>query len=307
MSSEIPSSNQLGSTLLKRLILLASWIFLSCLLFWFPLQSLLRIARANPDVSYVLVIPLISVLVIFLERRIIFRDLSFGWFSAGLIVLGVACIVFGVRVASSVLPPDIQLSIYILALCLNLVAGFVLFFGKLSARAAAFPLSFLVLMIPPPDFVFGRAIYSLQAGSAWITGLFFDLLGVPALRDGFIFRLPRVNIEIAKECSGIRSSMALLILGLLIAYFRLKSPWKRAVFVGAGLLMMIVKNGIRIATLTVLAQDVDPRFLTGPIHHQGGVVFFVISLLLLWPVLLLLERSSGEGESLGKQVSGASS
>jgi exosortase len=110
------------------------------------------------------------------------------------------------------------------------------------------------------------------------------------LREGFVFHLPRFNIEVAEECSGIRSSMALLILALLVAHFRLRSFWKKALFMACGLFLMILKNGIRIVSLTVLAMHVDPSFLYGKLHHQGGVVFFLLSLLLLAPLLWLLQR-----------------
>jgi exosortase len=170
------------------------------------------------------------------------------------------------------------------------VAGFALLFGKAASRAGYFPLLFLFLMVPPPNFLLDDVIYLLQAGSAWITGALFDLLGVPVLREGFVFHLARVNIEVAKECSGIRSSMALLILALLVAHFRLRSFWKKALFLACGLFLMILKNGIRIVSLTLLAMHVDPSFLYGKLHHQGGIVFFLLSLLLLAPFLWLLQR-----------------
>jgi len=72
-------------------------------------------------------------------------------------------------------------------------------------------------MVPIPNFLLDRLIFLLQEGSAWITGALFDLVGVPALREGLVFHLAKVSIEVAKECSGIRSSMALLILALLVA------------------------------------------------------------------------------------------
>src|SRR4029077_14865591 len=139
-------------------------------------------------------------------------------------------------------------------------------------------------------FLLNRAIFVLQKGSAETTAAVFDLMGVPFLREGFVFHLARANIEVARECSGIRSSMALLILALLVVHFRLKSNWKKALFVACGLLMMMIKNGIRIATLTLLAVYVNPSFLTGKLHHDGGVVFFLLGLLFLLPVLLLLQR-----------------
>jgi exosortase/archaeosortase family protein len=61
-----------------------------------------------------------------------------------------------------------------------------------------------------------------------------------------------------------------------------------------GLFLMVLKNGIRIVSLTVLAMHVDPNFLYGKLHNQGGVVFFLVSLLLLAPVLWWLQR----GEAL---------
>ena len=107
--------------------------------------------------------------------------------------------------------------------------------------------------------------------------MIFDVAGVPALRDGFIFHLAHLSIEVAKECSGIRSSLALLILALLVGHLFLRTFWKQALFVIVGLVIMIVKNGIRIATLTILAQYVDSGFLYGRLHHEGGVVFFPVS------------------------------
>ena len=157
------------------------------------------------------------------------------------------------------------------------------------------PLLFLFLVVPLPSSILDRIAYYLQVGSAWITGAVFDLLRVPALRDGLVFHLARVSIEVAKECSGIRSSMVLLILALVIVHLCLKRFWTKVLFVASGLFMMILKNGIRIATLTILAIYVDPGFLYGRLHHQGGIAFFLFALLLLVPVLRLLQRSEALG------------
>jgi exosortase len=141
-----------------------------------------------------------------------------------------------------------------------------------------------------------RFIYALQYASASVAGWIFDASGVPVLREGLIFHLSGLNIEVARECSGIRSSIALLILATLVAHFAFTNLWKKVVFVLAGLAMMAVKNGVRIATLTILAKYVDPDFLFGRLHHQGGVVFFLLGLALLIPVYWLLRR--GEKQNL---------
>jgi exosortase len=148
---------------------------------------------------------------------------------------------------------------------------------------------FLFLFIPLPEPVLNRVVYFLQKGSAEISALFFGLTPLPVLREGFVFHLPRFSIEVARECSGIRSSIALLVLAILVGHFFLRTWWKQVVFLLAGIVVMIVKNGIRIVTLTVLATYVDPGFLYGNLHREGGVVFFMIGLLLMAPVFWILQ------------------
>src|SRR6266403_1005068 len=281
----------------KRWLLFAACCALFSLIFTLPLLAFVRTSLSNDDSSYLLLIPFISLWVMFIERHNLVFDFSSGKvFGAGLALLA-GCAAFASFLAGGASSFDLQLSGYILSLVLFWLAGFVLLFGKTAFKAYSFPFLFLFLMVPLPKLLLEYVIYLLQTGSAWITGVLFDLLGVPVLREGFVFHLARVNIEVAKECSGIRSSMALVILALLVAHFRLRSFWKKALFLICGLLMMVLKNGIRIVSLTLLAIHVDPSFLYGRLHHQGGVVFFLISLLLLAPLLWLLQRGEAAPSS----------
>ena len=186
----------------------------------------------------------------------------------------------------------IRLTLYALSLVLLVIAGFVFTLGLAAAKSSWFPFAFLLFAVPIPEAFLGKIIYWLQAGSAAVAEFFFDLSGAPVLREGFVFRLPGISIEVAQECSGIRSSLALLILALLVAHFSFRPFWKKLLFVAAGLCMMLIKNGIRIAALTLLANYVNPAFLNGNLHHRGGVVFFLIGLALLLPVFWILR--SGE-------------
>ncbi len=272
----------------KRWLLFASCIVLSSLLFRTPLVALLRMSLSNDDASYLALIPFICAWLLFVESHKIFLDFSYDVLLGGSFLFLAGCVALASHLAGGASPLGPQLSGYILALVLVWVAGFALLFGKTATVAGYFPLLFLFLMIPLPNFLLDQVIRLLQAGSAWMTEAFFDLFGVPALREGLVFHLARANIEVARECSGIRSSMALLILALLVAHFRLQRFWNKTLFIVSGLFMMILKNGIRIATLTLLAVYVDPSFLYGRLHHAGGIVFFVLALLLLLPVLSLL-------------------
>jgi exosortase len=281
--------NAIDATFKKRLLLFGGWILLSSLLFAKPLIALVQMCYLSGEVSYLILIPFIVAWILVVDRHKIFLEVSYDRaVSAGLFACAVC-----VGLVASLLgtgSSNLRLSSFILALVMIWISGFLLLFGKAAAKAASFPLLFLLLMIPPPQTLLNRTVYMLQTGSAWITGAFFDLFGVPALREGFVFHLPGVNIEVTQECSGIRSSMVLLILALIVAHFYLLTFWKKATFVIFGLFIMILKNGIRIATLTLLAMYVDPSFLTGRLHHQGGIVFFLVGLVLLLPVLWLLQR-----------------
>ena len=146
-------------------------------------------------------------------------------------------------------------------------------------------------MVPLPDVILNRLIYALQEGSTQIAYLIFQAVGTPVLRHGFLLSLPGVTIEVAQECSSIRSSMTLFITCLLAAHLYLRTGWKIVLLLVLGLLLSVVKNGIRMATLTRRSIYVDPSFLTGRLHREGGFVFFFLALVMLWPVFLWMERS----------------
>jgi exosortase len=154
-------------------------------------------------------------------------------------------------------------------------------------------------MVPLPPTLLDRSIYLLQQGSTEIAYLLFKALGVPVLREGFLLTVPGVTIEVARECSGIRSSVALFITCLLAAHLFLRTKWRMLVFVLLAFPLAIIKNGIRITTLTLLSVYVDPGFLTGRLHHEGGFVFFLLALAILFPVLVLLQKSEAHTRASG--------
>ena len=134
----------------------------------------------------------------------------------------------------------------------------------------------------------------MQAGSTEVTDILFALTGLPAFRTGFVFQLPGITIEVAKECSGIRSSLGLFITVVLAAHFFLKTNWTKGVLILSILPITILKNGIRILTLTLLAIYVDEGFLTGGfLHKSGGFLFFLPALGLIGILLYFLRKTEG--------------
>jgi exosortase len=255
-----------------------------------PLGTLVSLSLRDDRYSHVLLIPIISGSLVYLQRRAIF---SFQRYSLSqgvpLLVGGVALFTF-VQTRLLTLNPIDRLSIVVLVIVLVWMAGFVLCYGLQSFRAALFPLLFLLLMIPMPAVVLDNAVLALRKGSAVMTFALYKLFGVPVLWQHFKFLLPGVEIEIAEECSGIRSSLALFITSLLAGHLFLHSGWRRAFFSLFTIPVVIFKNAVRIVTISCLGVYVDPAFLHGKLHRYGGLPFSLVSLAILVPLLLAMQR-----------------
>jgi len=271
-------------------LLFGVWVLLSLALFWKPVYALIQLASHDDTASHIVLIPFISAWLLYTERKDPQRESAFKIWPAALFIVASALVAL-FPVTCNTCAPGIRLSGYALSLVLLVIAGFVFTSGSAAAKSSWFALAFLLFLVPIPEVLLGKIIYGLQAGSAAIAEFFFNLSGAPVLREGLVFHLPRMSIEVAQECSGIRSSLALLILALLVAHFSFRPFWKKLVFVAAGLCIMVIKNGIRIASLTLLANYVNPAFLNGNLHHHGGVVFFLIGIALLLPVYWYLRRT----------------
>jgi exosortase len=148
----------------------------------------------------------------------------------------------------------------------------------------------LLLAAPLPESFRTEAIVFLQNRSAEATGLLFQLANVPFNRTGVILILPRVTIEIAQECSGIRSSMVLLIATLVIGHLLVRSLWSKAGLVLLFVPLMIAKNGVRIFALSMLGMYVDPSFLAGRLHRNGGIIFLGLAFACTWSVAKVFHR-----------------
>lgn len=269
----------------------ASIVAASLLLFHRTIIAWAQFSLHDDSNSHILIIPFIALVLIYFDRKQIFTDTKSSVVpGTGLAVAGL--LLFGlVQKGPFLLGGKTALCLETLAIILIWAAGFLLCYGPIAVRKAAFPLLFLILMVPIPDVILNKAIDALQRGSTEIAFLVFRLSGTPVYRDGFLITIPGITIEVAKECSSIRSSMAFFITCLLAAHLYLRTTWKQLLLVLISLPLSLVKNGGRIAALTLLSIHVDPRFLTGKLHHQGGFVFFLLALAILWPVFYWLERS----------------
>ena len=173
------------------------------------------------------------------------------------------------------------------------IGSFICVYGTKAFSKARFPLLFLVFTIPIPLFILHPVIKTLQYVSAEAANVVFKLSGVPFHREGrLIFELPGLSVKVAEVCSGIRSSLALLILSVITGHMFLRRISHRVILSLMVFPITVVKNALRIGTISLLANYVDMKFLTNHwIHSSGGIPFFAVALCFFIPCVWFLKRS----------------
>jgi exosortase C (VPDSG-CTERM-specific) len=267
----------------------AAFVTLFLLTFCVPLFAMFRYAAGTELHSHTLLIPLVSAYLIRLQQRKLptVYSSSFGWAVIPLLIsLGaLAVALLRTRTAGN----DHHAAIAISLVAFVWAGGF-LFLGKRWMTAAAFPMAFLIFMVPLPDALVDILEKASMTASAEAAAFFFNIAGVPHIRDGLIFQLPNIIIQVAQECSGIRSSWVLLITGILASHLFLRSPWRRMALVAFIIPLGILRNGFRILVIGLLCIEMGPHMLHSWVHRRGGPLFFVLSLIPLFLLLWWLRR-----------------
>jgi exosortase C (VPDSG-CTERM-specific) len=182
------------------------------------------------------------------------------------------------------------LALIALAYVSFVAAGGFLFRGAAWMAAASFPIAFLIFLVPMPDALVHWLERASVLGSADVAAALFTVTGTPMLRDGTVLGLPGITLQVAQECSGIRSSWVLFITSVLASHLFLKSRWRRLVLVAFVIPLAILRNGFRILVIGLLCVHIGPQMIDSFIHHRGGPIFFALSLVPLLGLVVWLRR-----------------
>jgi len=257
-------------------------------------MSSFALAWRDEQYTYILLILPISFALLLLdwESPENFPELRASISSVFLVLATLAAAVARLRMVH--LPADVQLSANMLAFVVWWMAAFAFCFGTRAFRKALFPLCFLLWMVPLPGFVLNPIVSLLQKGSAASADLLFAAAGIPVAQNGLLLHIPGLTVEVARECSSIRSSSMLIVTTMVLTQLLLRSPWRKALVIAAAIPLSIAKNGLRIFVIAMLATRVDPSFLTGRLHRQGGIVFLLIALGVIFLLLWMARRREEE-------------
>jgi len=258
-----------------------------------PLLALINYAARSELYSYILLVPFVSAYLLYLRRdqlpKTLVTDLPLAVVSlaAG---LGVLVLIYWLDFVRQRPSDNDRLALLTLSFLCCLATGGFFFFGRGWMRAAAFPLAYLIFMVPMPDAMADALETASKYASAEVANLFFHLSGMPFLRAGLFFQLPNITIEVAQECSGIRSSWVLLMTSILAANLFLKTPWRRLALVAFVIPLAILRNGFRILVIGLLCVNAGPQMIHSLIHRRGGPLFFMLSLIPFFLVLWWLRK-----------------
>ena len=270
---------------------------LLCMVYAIPLWRLFRYAWEDETYSHILLVPIISGYLLATSQH--------QWAHLGRTRPGIALIpaLFGMvaaggwglaRLNGLTFSENASLSLLTISFLCLLVAGGFWFLGVLVMRQLAFPATFLIFMIPIPHVAMEGINSFLQHGSAEAANMMLKVAGPPFVREGLLFQLPGITLLVAEECSGVRSTLVLFITSILASYLVLRSGWRRALLVAVVLPIAILRNGFRIFVLAMLCVHIDPSMIHSIIHTRGGPLFFALSLIPLFALLVWLRRKEQE-------------
>jgi exosortase len=159
-------------------------------------------------------------------------------------------------------------------------------------RALAFPVAFLLFMVPLPDAWLSPVIVSLQLGVSQVGVALLRVVGFHVYRDGNVLELPGgESLFVAEACSGITSLITLVPLGVVLAYFTEQVTWRRAALMAAVVPLALLGNLIRVIGTVVAAQRWGAEAATaGSVHEAAGALTYVLGCVALLAVGVLLRK-----------------
>jgi len=264
-------------------------------LFALPLYRLGSYALENDLYSHVPLIPFVAAYLMWQRKDRLAAAASSAppprlWASIPLLAGAAALAAYGMGEPSAWHVED-RLAAQVFPLVAFVWAAALALLDRSALRPLAFPLAFLVLLVPFPVAIRAGLETFLQHASGEASYGLFKLIGTPIYREGLLFQLPNINLEVAPQCSGIRSSLVLFIVSLVAGDLFLKSPWKRvllALFVAP---VAIIRNALRITVIGQVCVVYGSHMINSWVHHSGGPYFFALSLAPFFLVLFLLWRS----------------
>ena len=249
------------------------------------LSQLVGVWESTPEYSHCMLIPLISVFLIFRERAALAR-IPFGGSWLGIAVLLAGAGLWGIAELSTIwVLEQYAFLVVIYGLTLALV-------GPEVFRRLWMAMLILVFTIPLPMFFWNSLSLHLELMSSALGVDVIRIFNIPVYLDGNVIDLGVYQLQVAEACSGLRYLFPLMTLAFIVAYFFRAPLWQRVALFAASAPIAVLMNSLRIGLIGVSVAYWGRKMAEGVLHYFEGWVVFMISTALLLALAAALVRIS---------------
>ncbi len=240
----------------------------------------------NDMYSYGFLIPWISLYLIWIRRHELRQMPIIPNYTGGLFIVfgGLSLFLLGQIGAVIVLQE--------LSLILTIVGIVLLLLGTRILRLLWFPIAYLLFMVPVWSFAIDPLHLPFQMFSASLGVKLLHLLGVPAYHQGTYIELPNVVLEVAKACSGVNYLIAVVAIGIPVAYHFLEGWLIRGLLVAFAVILAALGNSVRVALIGFISYHWTGEYIHGPYHVLQGLSVSMVGYLALFTGLSVLTKFS---------------
>jgi exosortase len=167
--------------------------------------------------------------------------------------------------------------------------------GWRTLRHFLFPLCFLFLAVPLPGIIWSPVVLALKGMITTLDVETLNLIGVPAVQQANVIRLPNCVVGIDEACSGVRSLQSSIMAGLFIGNLTFKRFGSQLAFLLAGIGLALIGNFLRSLYLSLTAHRHGIEALE-KMHDAAGWSIFLFTAGGLGVVAWLVNRFEKRSE-----------
>jgi len=264
-------------------------VLLLGILYYQAIVYMVQVWSTDEDYNHGFFVPFISLYLIWQRReRLRGMNLVGSWWGLPVVLAGLGLYLLG-EVSTLYVLLQLSLLLVVIGLLFSII-------GSRGLKVIAFPLFYLLTMIPLPDFLYQGLSSRLQLVSSMLGMGCLQLVGVTAFREGNLIDLGPIQLQVVEACSGLRYLFPLAALALILAYLYRDRTWKRVVLFLSSFPIAIFLNGFRIGMTGLLVDLYGKGTAEGFFHSFSGWFLFVCSFLLLLGEMWVLSRIGNEGK-----------
>jgi len=174
-----------------------------------------------------------------------------------------------------------------------LLFGIVLYmYGAGTAAALSFPILYLLLMVPPPLGVLDSITIPMRYGVSALTADILRFFHYPISREGLLLYIGKHEIYMGAPCSGFRSLITMISLGLVYAYISKGEFVRKSILFSSIIPLAIIGNLIRVLGVCLVTFHFGEAIGT-KFHDTSGFVIFLILIFGMIGIDSILERIYG--------------